>query len=128
MSGEMPHVGAARLLKSGSSLAMKEFRMEQEDQPQPRPLTGADDADGALRRLVGQRVLEYTLLTHAMPSNSAMFHGHLRDIYPNSIVFEAAPGGNRVVARSFLIYKHAIVAIEPAAPLNLPPDHQQPLF
>jgi hypothetical protein len=84
-------------------------------QPQPPSLSGAGNADAALSRLVGQRVLVYTLLSPTTSVGStANFHGRLRDVYPDSIVLEAEPGAH-TVARSFLIYKHAIVAVEPAA-------------
>jgi hypothetical protein len=100
--------------------------MEQENQsrPQPPSLSGAGNADGVLGRLVGQSVLEYTLLSPARSISTAIFHGSLRDVYPDSIVLEAEPGTHSV-ARSFLIYKQAIVAVEPAA-LWLSPDQQQP--
>ena len=84
-------------------------------QPQPPSLSGAGNADAALSRLVGQSVLVYTLLSPTTSvSSTAIFHGSLRDLYPDSIVLEAEPGAH-TVARSFLIYKHAIVAVEPAA-------------
>jgi hypothetical protein len=101
--------------------------MEQQNpsQPQPPSLSGAGDADGVLSRLVGQSVLVYTLLSpKADVSSTAIFHGSLRDIYPDSIVLEAE-AGTRTVARSFLIYKQAIVAVEPAA-LLVSPDRLQP--
>ena len=94
-------------------------------QPQPPSLSGAGDADGVLSRLVGQSVLVYTLLSpKADVSSTAIFHGSLRDIYPDSIVLEAEPGAH-TVARPFLIYKHAIVAVEPAA-LLVSQDLRQP--
>jgi len=99
--------------------------MEQENQSQPQPpsLSGAGNADGALSSLVGQSVLVYTLLTPGGAMRTAIFHGSLRDVYLDSIVLEAGPGPN-TVARSFLIYKHAIVAVEPAALLVSPERHQ----
>jgi hypothetical protein len=100
--------------------------MEQQipSQPQPPSLSGAGNADAALSRLVGQSVLVYTLLTPATGTSTAIFHGSLRDIYPDSIVLEAEPGAH-TVARSFLIYKQAIVAVEPAAGWASP-DLRQP--
>jgi hypothetical protein len=99
--------------------------MEQQipSQPQPPSLSGAGNADGALSRLVGQSVLVYTLLTPKVGSTT-IFHGSLRDIYPDSIVLEAEPDPT-TVARFFLIYKQAIVAVEPAA-LLVSPERQQP--
>ncbi len=91
--------------------------MEQRNpsQPQPPSLSGAGNADAALSRLVGQSGLVYTLLSPTTSvSSTAIFHGSLREVYPDSIVLEAEPG-EHTVARSFLIYKHAIVAVEPAA-------------
>ena len=101
--------------------------MEQQNpsQPQPPSLSGAGNADGVLGRLVGQRVLVYTLLSPTTSVGStANFHGSLRDVYPDSIVLEAEPGP-RTGARSFLIYKQAIVAVEPTA-LWASPDLRQP--
>ncbi|SRR5258706_8925907 len=100
--------------------------MEQQNQSQPQPLslTGAGHADGVLSRLVGQSVLVYTLLAPGGSIGTAIFHGSLRDIYSDSIVLETEPGTHSV-ARSFLIYKQAIVAVEPAA-LLVSPDRRQP--
>jgi hypothetical protein len=92
--------------------------------PQPLSLSGAGNADAALSRLVGQSVLVYTLLTPATGTSTAIFHGSLRDVYPDSIVLEAESGAH-TVARSFLIYKQAIVAVESAALLTSP-DLRQP--
>jgi hypothetical protein len=92
-------------------------------QPQPPSLSGAGNADGALSRLVGQSVLVYTLLAPGGSISTAIFHGSLRDIYSDSIVLETE-AGTHSVARSFLIYKQAIVAVEPAAWVS--PDQQQP--
>ena len=95
-------------------------------QAQVPSLSGAGDANAVLSRLVGQSVLVYTLLTPTTAvTSTAVFHGSLRDIYPDSIVLEAGPGLD-TVARSFLIYKHAIVAVEPAATLVFP-ERRQPL-
>ena len=93
-------------------------------QPQPPSLSGAGNADGAMKRLVGQSVLVYTLLRPGGPIRTSIFHGSLRDIYPDAIVLEEGPG-THMVARSFLIYKQAIVAVEPAA-LLVSPDRRQP--
>ena len=100
--------------------------MEQENQSQPQPLslTGAGNADGVLSRLIGQSVLVYTLLAPGGSIGTAIFHGSLRDVYLDSIVLEAERGTHSV-ARSFLIYKQAIVAVEPAA-LLVSPDRRQP--
>jgi hypothetical protein len=77
-----------------------------------------------MKRLVGQSVLVYTLLRPGGPIRTSIFHGSLRDIYPDAIVLEEGPG-THMVARSFLIYKQAIVAVEPAA-TPVSPDLPQP--